>query len=153
MFLTASDHMKLHSTGSSNAMFGRSSWDKCTPEEREDRAKRCSQSMKGKNSGKKFWTDGIKTVFCRECPPGFSKKHFARSDETRAKLSKASKGRKLSEAARKKISDALRGRHLDASTKKKLSDTLKRKKFTEEHKQRTSEALKMKRSCEICKKE
>lgn len=86
IFLTSSEHMRLHSTGSNNPMAGKDSWEKCSPEERADRARRYSQSMKGKNVGKTFWTDGSKTVFARECPPGFYKKHFKRSEETRKKL-------------------------------------------------------------------
>lgn len=42
IFLTSSDHMKLHSSGENNPMHGKSSWEKCTPEQRADRARRYS---------------------------------------------------------------------------------------------------------------
>ena len=71
IFLTNSDHMRLHSSGQNNAMYGKSSWEKCTPEQRVDRAKRYSQSMRGKNKGKHMWNDGVRTVFAFECPEGF----------------------------------------------------------------------------------
>ena len=35
-------------------MYGKDSWAKCTPEERAARAKKFSQSMKGKNKGRKM---------------------------------------------------------------------------------------------------
>ena len=71
IFLTNSDHWKLHMQGENNSMFGKSSWEKCTEEEKADRKRRYSKSMKGKNVGKKFWTDGKVRVFKTECPEGF----------------------------------------------------------------------------------
>ena len=40
-------------SGKNNPMYGKSSWEKCTPEQRADRARRYSQNMKGKNKGKR----------------------------------------------------------------------------------------------------
>lgn len=40
--------------GEKNPMFGKSSWAKCTPEQKADRVARYSASMKGKNKGRKF---------------------------------------------------------------------------------------------------
>ena len=40
-------------SGKNNPMYGKSSWEKCTPEQRADRARRFSQNMKGKNKGKR----------------------------------------------------------------------------------------------------
>ena len=71
IFLTNSDHWKLHTQGENNPMFGKSSWEKCTEEEKADRKRRYSKSMKGKNVGKTFWTDGKVRVFKTECPEGF----------------------------------------------------------------------------------
>ena len=71
IFLTNSDHWKLHMKGENNPMFGKSSWEKCTEEEKADRKHRYSKSMKGKNVGKTFWTDGKVRVFKTECPEGF----------------------------------------------------------------------------------
>lgn len=73
IFLTNTDHWKLHSCGKNNPMFGKSSWEKHTPEERADRKRRYIRSMKGKNLGKTFWTDGKVKIFSRECPEGFHK--------------------------------------------------------------------------------
>ena len=39
--------------GEKNGMFGKSSWAKCTPEQREDRIARFKKNIKGKNKGKK----------------------------------------------------------------------------------------------------
>ena len=58
-------------SGEGNPMFGKSSWEKCTEEEKADRKRRYSNSMKGKNVGKTFWTDGKVRVFKTECPEGF----------------------------------------------------------------------------------
>lgn len=126
IFLTQEEHMRLHGIGQNNPMSGKSSWEKCTVEQREDRSRRFSSSMKGKNAGKTFWTDGVKTVFAVECPPGFVKKHFVRSAETRMKMSKAFKGRKHTEEAKKKISEANKGNHLSAEQKSKLSKKMAR---------------------------
>ena len=76
IFLTNSEHKRLHSTGENNPMHGKDSWAKCTPEERADRASRYSHTMKGVNSRKKFWTDGKTRVFARECPEGFHLEKF-----------------------------------------------------------------------------
>ena len=73
IFLTSSDHWKLHTQGENNPMFGKSSWEKFTEEKKADRKRRYSKSMKGKNVGKKFWTDGKTRVFAKECPVGFHK--------------------------------------------------------------------------------
>ena len=124
VFLTPEEHMRLHGIGQNNPMSGKSSWEKCTTEQRKDRSRRFSISMKGKNAGKTFWTDGIKTVFAVECPPGFVKKRFTRSAETRMKMSKVSKGRKMSDEAKKKIAKARKGTRLSAELKTKLSEKL-----------------------------
>ena len=55
-------------SGCGNPMYGKSSWEKCTPEQRADRAARYSQSMKGKNKGKHMWTNGHINKFQIESP-------------------------------------------------------------------------------------
>lgn len=64
------EHMRLHGNGENNPMAGKSSWEKCTPEQKADRAARYSVSMKGKNAGKRQWhkfVDGVlKRIFTRE---------------------------------------------------------------------------------------
>lgn len=74
IFLTNSDHIKMHSAGKNNPMYGKSSWEKCTPSEKADRAKRYAKSMKGKNVGRRQYTDGKTTKFLLPTdpiPPGF----------------------------------------------------------------------------------
>ena len=72
IFLTNSDHIKLHSAGTNNPMFGKSSWEKCTPEQKADRAARYAASMKGKNVGKRWWqkieNDKLTFKFAFDCP-------------------------------------------------------------------------------------
>ena len=68
IFLTPSDHMKLHSTGKNNPMYNKSSWEKCTEEERKKRAEKYSNSMRGKNIGKKMWNNGVVNRFQVDCP-------------------------------------------------------------------------------------
>lgn len=73
IFLTNSDHCKLHSTGKNNPMFGKSSWEKCNDKERKERATKYSNSMKGKNKGKRMFTNGVVNRFClpKDKPEGF----------------------------------------------------------------------------------
>lgn len=70
VFMTASEHMRLHGNGANNPMAGKSSWEKCTPEQKADRAARYSASMKGKNAGKRQWhkfVNGVlERIFTRE---------------------------------------------------------------------------------------
>ena len=40
-------------SGEKNGMYGKSSWEKCTPEQRENRIQRFKNSIKGKNKGKR----------------------------------------------------------------------------------------------------
>ena len=59
-FMTESEIQQWHknlsraNTGEKNPMYGKDSWAKCTSEERAARAKKFSQSMKGKNKGRKM---------------------------------------------------------------------------------------------------
>lgn len=46
-------HVSQATSGKNNPMYGKDSWAKHTPEERAARAQRYSQSMKGKNKGRK----------------------------------------------------------------------------------------------------
>lgn len=69
------------------------------------------------------------------------------SEETRKKLSKALSGenhpmfgQKLSEEIRKKMSEAHKGKKLSEETRKKMSEAHKGKKFSEEHRKKMSAA-------------
>jgi group I intron endonuclease len=64
------------------------------------------------------------------------------SEETRKKLSKASKGRKMSEVVKKKISESLKGKIVSEETKEKLKLINFGKKFSEETKQKMSSSKK-----------
>lgn len=54
--------------GKNNPMYGKSSWSKCTDEERLDRRQRVANSMKQL----KWFNNGVKNVRARECPEGFA---------------------------------------------------------------------------------
>lgn len=73
IFMTKSDHMRLHGKGNNNPMAGKSSWEKCTSEQKAERVAKFVASIKGKNNGKTMWNNGKTTVFSYECPPGFVK--------------------------------------------------------------------------------
>lgn len=53
-------------------MWKKSSWEKCTPEQKADRAARYAMSMKGKNKGKHWWqkieNDELVFKFAYDCP-------------------------------------------------------------------------------------
>ena len=68
IFLTSSDHAKLHYTGENNPMYNKSSWEKCTEEERKIRVQKYSNSMRGKNIGKRMWNNGVVNRFQVDCP-------------------------------------------------------------------------------------
>ena len=68
IFLTQSDHAKLHYTGENNPMYNKSSWEKCTEEERKIRVQKYSNSMRGKNIGKRMWNNGVVNRFQVYCP-------------------------------------------------------------------------------------
>jgi hypothetical protein len=98
------------------------------------------------------------------------------SEETKMKMSKAQKGRKLTEETKRKIGEANKGKyhseetkkrlseilngnkrslgkHLTTEQKKKISETLKGRVFSEEHKRKISEAHKgVQRSEELKRK-
>jgi hypothetical protein len=68
-----------------------------------------------------------------------------RSDETRAKISKAFKGKPLSEEHRRKIGAAHKNRAKTEAHRKKLSDALKNRKFSEESLKKMSESRRNKK--------
>ena len=93
IFLTKSEHMKLHHLGKPSGMK-----DKHPSEESR---KKMSEKKKGENN------------------PLFGKHHSA---ETCKKISEANKGKHLSAEACKKIAEARKGKPLSAETRKKLSE-------------------------------
>ena len=98
IFLTKSEHMKLHHLGKPSGMK-----DKHPSEESR---KKMSEKKKGENN------------------PLFGKHHSAK---TCKKISEANKGKHLSAEACKKIAEARKGKPLSAETRKKLSEAQKGK--------------------------
>lgn len=91
-------------SGSGNPMFGKSSWDGLTDAERSIRSTKFSNSMKGRNKGKRFWNNGVVVRFSIECPGhGFVEGVLP---ETKLKHSKAMRGRKFSEEHKRKIGES-----------------------------------------------
>lgn len=98
-----------------------------------------------KGSKGKIWvTDGANSamVFPDDIPEGFTlgrvfseealiskRKHYENyvvSDETKAKISAAGKGRKMTEETKKKMSDTLKGRTFSEESKQKMSESQKK---------------------------
>lgn len=108
IFLRNADHAKLHSGGKNNNMYGRSSREGVPEEVAADRKRRYSESMKGKNKGKRQWTDGKTTVFRRECPgEGWV---LGCDPSIKEKCRQAQLGRRHSEATKEKCRQAHLGR-------------------------------------------
>ena len=106
-----------------------------TEERIVERNKKASESMKGKNKGKKH------------------------NEETKKKLSESHRGKKHNEESKKKISEFRKGKKHSKETKKKISEANKGennpmygKKFSEEHKKNLSESHKGKKQSEESKK-
>ena len=117
IFLTKSEHMKLHHLGKPSGMK-----DKHPSEESR---KKMSEKKKGENN------------------PLFGKHHSA---ETCKKISEANKGKHLSAEACKKIAEALKSRTFSEETRKKLSVNngrfWKGKRLSEETRKKLSESHK-----------
>ena len=139
IFLTKSEHIKLHHLGKplsedtrrklSEANKGKPSWMK-GKHHSEESCKKMSESKKGKHlsaeSRKK-----ISEAKKGENNPNFGKpawnngKHL--SAETRKKISEAHNGKHHSEETRQKLSEALKGKHHLEEAKKKISEANKGK--------------------------
>ena len=85
------------------------------------------------NKGKVGWTKGKRG----KETPRYGKHH---TDETKEKISKTSKGRKLSDETKRKIGEARIGKKMSEESKKKISEANKGKKHSEESKKHFSEA-------------
>ena len=67
-------------------------------------------------------------------PPRLGKKH---SEETKRRISEASKGKKLSEEAKRKMSEAHKGKTHSAETRRKMSEAGKGRKWWNNGEQNT----------------
>ena len=77
---------------------------------------------------------------------------YSPSLETRIKISKAGKGRKLSKETCRKMSMAQKGKKHSEETRRNISKSLKGKKLSEEHKKKMSESRKGRKLSEEHKK-
>jgi group I intron endonuclease len=77
---------------------------------------------------------------------------FNPSSETRKKISKALKGKKLSEQTKRKMSAVRKGKKHSEEAKRKMSDTLKGKPKSEEHIRKISDAFKGRKISEETKR-
>ena len=82
IFLTKSEHTRLHKIGENNPNFGKPAWNK-GKHHSEETCKKIAEAHKGKNH----------------------------SDETRQKMSEAHKGKHHSEETRTKLSEAIKCKH------------------------------------------
>ena len=122
IFLTKSEHHRLHN-------LGKSSWIKGKHHSEETR-KKISEANKGKSS----WINGkhLPAEHRKKIAESLRGKHL--SAETRKKLSESLKGKPgwlkgkhHSEETRLKMSEAHKGKHLSEETRKKLSEARKGK--------------------------
>jgi group I intron endonuclease len=65
-----------------------------------------------------------------------------RSEETKAKMSQAQKGRTHTEETKKQISETKKGHEVSETTRTKIGETQKGRTLSEEHRQKVSEAMK-----------
>lgn len=98
IFLTHSEHMRLHKKGDNNPSFGKHF--------SEETCRKLSELRKGENH------------------PFYGRHH---SEETLKKMSESRKGRTLSTEHRKKLSEALKGKSFSAEHRRKISEAAKRR--------------------------
>jgi hypothetical protein len=106
-----------------------------------------SKSLKGKKNPK--GSEILKELWKND--DSFKKKMMNRpaySEETRKKIGKASKGRKLTENQKKKISERMKGekhpfygKKMNQESVRKMSESKKGKPLSEEHKQKLSKLM------------
>ncbi len=103
------------------------SWNSC-----EEVRRIRSERMKGKNIGQIPWNRGLKNCHSEDAIEKMSKANKGKivSNETREKISKANKGKVLSENTRKKIGLKHKGKIISKETRDKLSKSLKGRKFS-----------------------
>ena len=133
IFLTRSEHVRLHHTGNKN-MLGK----KFSDETR--------QKMSEAHRGRTMSEESRRKM-------SEARKGMTFSEETRRKMSEAKRGKPMSEEARRKLSESLKGRKrppfseewkrkLSESHKMKISESHKGSKMSEEQKRKISEAKK-----------
>ena len=101
IFLTHSEHIKLHSSGKNNRMYG--------TKHSEETRRKISNATKGKNN------------------PMYKKHH---SEETKRKISESNKGKKhcaytMTEEHKRKISESNKGKKFSEEHRKKMSESAK----------------------------
>lgn len=79
------------------------------------------------------------------CDGGLSGAGYRHTEETKAKISEASKGRKHTDEAKRKNSEVNKGRKHTDEHRKNRSESMKGKKLSEEHKKKMSDAHKGKK--------
>ena len=106
------------------------------PQEHKDKLSKAKKGKPAHNKGKKMSEEQKKKLseIAKNRPPV--------SEETRKKMSKAHKGRKVSEETRKKISKIHKGKIVSEETRKKLSKARKGEKASKETRKKLSEASK-----------
>ena len=73
IFLTKSEHIRLHKIGENNPNFGKPSWNNGKSLSAETR-KKISKARKGKPScakGTNWYNNGVKSIRAKTCPEGF----------------------------------------------------------------------------------
>ena len=73
IFLTKSEHIRLHKIGENNPNFGKPSWNNGKSLSAETR-KKISKARKGKQScvkGTNWYNNGVKSIRAKTCPEGF----------------------------------------------------------------------------------
>lgn len=89
-------------------------------ETKEKQGRTYSQKYSKENSpmyGKHWCNDGVKNTIAFKCPKGFNKGRLSMSAKTKEKISKASRGRKLSDRTREKMKKAQQKRSLEGTNK------------------------------------
>ena len=122
IFLTKSEHMRLHKIGENNQNFGKLAWNNGKHLSEETR-----QKLSEANKGNPSWMKGKHHSEESRKKIGAARKGKHRSEETRLKISSALKGKSLSAETCQKLSEALKGKHHSAETRKKISEALKGK--------------------------
>lgn len=119
IFLTPSEHRRLHMKGEKNPFYGKHL--------SEEHRRKMSESHKGEKN------------------PFYGKHH---TEDNRRKMSESHKGKHHTDDTRKKMSESHKGKKFSEETRKKMSEAHKGKKrapFSEEHRRKISESHKRKK--------
>lgn len=108
IFLSPSDHIKIHNSGKTHPMFGKHISDL--------HKKKLSETHKGKI---------VSEETRRKHSEAMKGKHWNLSAETKQKMAEAHKGRTFSEETKRKISESKKGKHHSEETRQKVSEAMK----------------------------